>query len=176
MFWFVSLNAPWTLAVIPVFDFFFFLTLRHTRKESAAFLDCYRPCCCFQLFSLLSPSVRLFPTTRLSTFSSPSSSFPSSDSSSTAEALTNAAARCRRTWQGAEGLPPPPQHCTCPQTRFLFSLLVCPAALQEVLLIYLLKDFGPVNRIGLPQGFSQVQLSHKLNTVQNMHIIKKKKK
>ena len=36
--------------------------------------------------------------------------------------------------------------------------------------IYLLKAHNPVNRTGSPQGFSQVQSSHKLNTIQNMHI------
>ena len=29
---------------------------------------------------------------------------------------------------------------------------------------------GPVNRTGAPQGFSLIQISHKLNTVQNTHI------
>ena len=41
---------------------------------------------------------------------------------------------------------------------------------QTELLIYLLKAYNPVNRTGSPQGFSQVQISHKLNTIQNMHI------
>ena len=35
---------------------------------------------------------------------------------------------------------------------------------------YLLKACSPVSRTGSPQGFSQVQISHKLNTIQNMHI------
>ena len=34
---------------------------------------------------------------------------------------------------------------------------------------------GPVNRTGSPQCFSQFQISHKLNTIQNMHIIYKHK-
>ena len=34
---------------------------------------------------------------------------------------------------------------------------------------------GPVNRTGSPQCFSQFQISHKLNTIQNMHIIYKLK-
>ena len=38
------------------------------------------------------------------------------------------------------------------------------------LFIYLLKAYSLVNRTGSPQGFSQVQISHKLNTIQNMHI------
>ena len=29
--------------------------------------------------------------------------------------------------------------------------------------------YSPVNRTWSPQGFSQVQMSHKLNTIQNMH-------
>ena len=37
--------------------------------------------------------------------------------------------------------------------------------------IYLLKSYSPVNHTGSPQGFSQVQIPHKLNTIQNMHII-----
>ena len=36
--------------------------------------------------------------------------------------------------------------------------------------IYLLKACSPVKRTGSPQGFSTVQISHKLNTIQNMHI------
>ena len=37
--------------------------------------------------------------------------------------------------------------------------------------IYLLMAYSPVNRTGLPQGFSQVQIAHKLNTIQNTHYI-----
>ena len=36
---------------------------------------------------------------------------------------------------------------------------------------YLLKAYSPVNRTGSPQGCPQVQISHKLNTIQNMHIL-----
>ena len=39
------------------------------------------------------------------------------------------------------------------------------------LLIYLLKAYSPVNHTGSPQGFSQVQIKHKLNTTQNMDTI-----
>ena len=36
---------------------------------------------------------------------------------------------------------------------------------------YLLKArVSPVNRTGSPQGFSPVQISHKLNIIQTMHI------
>ena len=31
-------------------------------------------------------------------------------------------------------------------------------------------SYSPVNRTGSPQGLSQVQISHKLNTIQIMHI------
>ena len=36
--------------------------------------------------------------------------------------------------------------------------------------IYLSMAYSPVNHTGSPQGFSQVPISHKLNTLQNMHI------
>ena len=39
------------------------------------------------------------------------------------------------------------------------------------LFIYLLKAYSPVSRTGSPQGFSQDQILHKLNTIQNMHSI-----
>ena len=35
----------------------------------------------------------------------------------------------------------------------------------------LILFYSPANRTGSPQGFSQVQISHKLNTIQNIHII-----
>ena len=36
---------------------------------------------------------------------------------------------------------------------------------------YLLKAFRPVDRTGSPRGFSLYQILHKLNTMQNMHIL-----
>ena len=41
--------------------------------------------------------------------------------------------------------------------------------------IYLLKAYSPVHRTGSPQGFSKVQVSQKLNTIQNMHITFKRR-
>ena len=38
------------------------------------------------------------------------------------------------------------------------------------LFIYLIIEGLYVNRSGSPQGFSQVHISHKLKTIQNMHI------
>ena len=38
-----------------------------------------------------------------------------------------------------------------------------------------LKVYSPVNRTGSPQGFSQIKISHKLNTIQNVHVIYKRK-
>ena len=35
---------------------------------------------------------------------------------------------------------------------------------------YLLKTYSPINSTRSPQDFSQVQISHKLNTMQNMHM------
>ena len=43
--------------------------------------------------------------------------------------------------------------------------------IKIIVLIYLLKAYSPVNHTGSPQGFSQVQILRKLNTMQNMHII-----
>ena len=38
------------------------------------------------------------------------------------------------------------------------------------LLKFILRLISPVNHTRSPQGFLQVQISHKLNTMQNMHI------
>ena len=43
------------------------------------------------------------------------------------------------------------------------------------LFIYLLNTYSPVNRTGSPQGFSQVHIKHKLNTITIQNIIKNKK-
>ena len=44
-----------------------------------------------------------------------------------------------------------------------------------IVLFIELKAYRPVNCTGTPQGVSQVQISHKLNTIQSMHIIYKYK-
>ena len=75
----------------------------------------------------------------------------------------------------------PPVRCTRTRTRFkprteywLFPSKESFSSLCDIfhskLFIYLLMAYGPVNRSGSPQGFSRVQISHKLNTIQNMHI------
>ena len=40
----------------------------------------------------------------------------------------------------------------------------------DLLKAYTYTSYSPVNRTGSPRGFSQGQISHKLNTMQNMHI------
>ena len=49
-----------------------------------------------------------------------------------------------------------------------------PICLFIYLFIDLLKAYRPVNRTGSPQGFSQVQISHKLNTIQDYTLLKRK--
>ena len=46
---------------------------------------------------------------------------------------------------------------------------------MEGLFIYLLNAYSLVSRTGSPQGFSQIQISHKMNTIQNMHSIYNRK-
>ena len=41
---------------------------------------------------------------------------------------------------------------------------------EPVIIYYLLTAYSPVSRTGSPQVFSQVQILHKLNTIQNMHV------
>ena len=47
----------------------------------------------------------------------------------------------------------------------------CRGGLWQRCIIYLLKAYSPVNRIGSPQGFSLNKIWHKLNTIQNVHIL-----
>ena len=48
--------------------------------------------------------------------------------------------------------------------------------LQTEVLLFIIKlkgllyYYSPVNHTGSPQGFSQFQVSHKMNTIENMHI------
>ena len=41
-------------------------------------------------------------------------------------------------------------------------------ASADDLFIYLLKAYSPINRTQSPQGFSQAQISHKLNTTRTL--------
>ena len=40
-----------------------------------------------------------------------------------------------------------------------------------IIIILYIEDYSPVNRTWSPQGVSLNQILHKLNTMQNMHIL-----
>ena len=54
--------------------------------------------------------------------------------------------------------------------RVSCDVLRVPCSVIYLFIEGLILSYSPINRTGSPQGFSQVQISYKLNTLQNMHI------